>query len=237
MAGAPDAGILPILLADAVVGNDERALVYDHDSGQPRIKPVTLATLLAELMLYEGDILRRGASAPEALSVAGVGKILGRSGNGVGYVGGRVLQVAYDLDNDYDSTTTAIPYDNTDPGPTASEGEEFATQTFTPLAADNFIVILAWAMLANSAQGTPTITVFEGTTLRAAGNVYIVSGITVGTMCFVGWVGTAGSTTSRTYSARYGSNTGTCYINGSTSAGVFDADTPKSGMLVLEIAA
>ena len=62
MAGAPDAGILPILLADAIVGNDALALRYAHDSGQPRVIPTTMATLLAQLLTTNGDDLYRNAS-------------------------------------------------------------------------------------------------------------------------------------------------------------------------------
>lgn len=160
----------------------------------------------------------------------GAGAIeIAASGGGGG--GGVLTSVDITSSGAVDTTTSAIPYDDTIPQ--SSEGKAisaFAGFSFTGEAAETVMIVELDLMVSSSAT-TDTIigTIFVDASADAIG-VGAVSTTTAGQMVHLHVVGyTPIGTNTYTFSFRYGtSNSGTITLNGVAGARKFGALNPKS---------
>ena len=135
---------------------------------------------------------------------------------------GSVLQSKFTQSSAVDSSTTAMPWDNTIPQNT--EGEEF-TQLATSITPNNSSNILEfdlwlWINHSSGAQNYIVAAIFQDSTANA-----LFAGYQIQTTSY-GQIGlrvtgkmTAGTTSSTTFKVRYGpaTATGTCYTNADSS--------------------
>ena len=153
---------------------------------------------------------------------------------------GSVLQVQQSQDATQDTSTTAMPFDNTTPQNT--EGEEYTqlAVTITPSNASNILFIELDCYLVHSSGLTMCGAVFQDTTANA-----IASGWTVSSAGFlesrmrINKKMTAGTTSATTFKFRYGpsSASGTAKTNSDTSGNAVFNGTLFSSLKVTEVKA
>ena len=152
-----------------------------------------------------------------------------------GFPAGSIIQVKNVTSGTYATTTTLIPIDNTIPQNT--EGAEFFTLAITPTSTTSKLLIIVSAQVGSGAGVIwHTIALFQDSTANALASMasYIETsggGYTAVLTHFM----TAGTTSSTTFKLRYGPNTGTGAINGTSSA-IFNG-TCATSMTIMEIAA
>lgn len=135
------------------------------------------------------------------------------------------------------STNSVIPFDNTTP--TASEGIEILSQSFTPLRNDTMIVIIAnvFFTLNNASNRFITGALFEGGTCLNASMLGFTTDAGDGHTASIMAVVASGSTLSRTYSMRIGSDnaTGTLFINQGISGQAYGGAPGNGRYIILEV--
>lgn len=148
---------------------------------------------------------------------------------------GAVVQVVSNTYASFDSTTTAMPHDNTIPQNT--EGDEFMTVTITPTNASNILYFHAVGMFAHSTADYFTMALFQDSTANAiAVSSDSVSVSNEQLTMTMGFSIVAGTTSSTTFKIRAGGNTGsTTSFNGSSGTVMFST-APKSFFSVMEVA-
>ena len=178
------------------------------------------------------SLVGRGSSGNLTNITAGTGITIGTSTISAA---GAVLQRQESMLSTYTSTATAIPVDNTIPQIT--EGAEFTSLAFTPQSASSTLLIEIFApYLVNSATSGITVALFVDATanaLAAVGGQNSTSTISYAGH-YLQYRVASGSTSARTYRMRYGGNSGTTYINGTSSAGLYGG-VMLSGIRVTEI--
>jgi hypothetical protein len=119
-----------------------------------------------------------------------------------------------------DSTATAIPNDTSKPQ--IGEGKQVFSQAITPLNANSIITVEAVLQLSHASTGTDLAAVIFDSAVSATDSVAVGPVAAAGTHmtpAVAFYSVTAGSTSSRTISVRYGGNTGTTFLNqGSSTA-------------------
>lgn len=132
-----------------------------------------------------------------------------------------------------DSTTTAIPQDDTIPQNT--EGKQAFSQSYTPADASNKIRVHGVLYLAGSTtQKQAVVGVFKdsGANALSVGAMEMADNGIIYAVPFE-YQENAGSTSARDYKVRYGANSGTCYLN-STAAGRLFGGVLASTMIIEE---
>lgn len=115
----------------------------------------------------------------------------------------------------YDSTTTAIPNDDTIPQNT--EGKEALTVTITPTSTSNKIRITGTVHVARSTGNGIYVALFRDSGADAIAVFAVQSGAVTGmTTIPIDFTEVAPSTSAITYKIRYGSPSGTTCLNGSS---------------------
>lgn len=176
-------------------------------------------------------------------STAALGSVLTGNGNGTATfqtpatgASGSVVKTASSLVNSLATGTTLIPFDDTIPQIT--EGTEFSTISYTPLAIGNKIRVTANVFGAYSVAAKVTAAIFEGSTanaLSAAAETVATANDCVQHM--VVYEGTVASLSALTYRLRIGGSTaGTYSLNGSAGSRLFGG-VGFSNMIVTEIKA
>lgn len=176
-------------------------------------------------------------------STAALGSVLTGNGNGTATfqtpatgASGSVVKTASSLVNSLATGTTLIPFDDTIPQIT--EGTEFSTISYTPLAIGNKIRVTANVFGAYSVAANVTAAIFEGSTanaLSAAAETVATANDCVQHM--VVYEGTVASLSALTYRLRIGGSTaGTYSLNGSAGSRLFGG-VGFSNMIVTEIKA
>jgi hypothetical protein len=136
------------------------------------------------------------------------------------------------------SGNTAIPYDNTPP--TATEGFQVWSQSFTPLSATSTIVIIVSSFYAQNNAGDRYTTgaFFSGTTLLSAQLLGFTTDNNAGQNISTMTVAASGGTATRTYSLRVGTNNAdtTVYFGQGTSGQAYGSATQAGRFIILEIA-
>jgi hypothetical protein len=174
------------------------------------LKTVVAGTLAARLTVGQG--LQVGA-APTG-GDQGVGTINADAGyykDGV-LISSGVIQKVVATSSSTDSTSTAIPSDNTIPQ--VGEGDEVFSQAFTPRSAASTLTVTAVLHLSHASSnidltaalfvdGAANAVAAAGDTSHGAALAQITLRYTVA----------SGSTAARTYSVRYGGASGTTYFN------------------------
>jgi len=210
-----------------------------NTAGAGAAEEVSLTQLLDWIgSAAQGDLLYRGASAWERLGAGTVGQILKTGGAGANpsYItGGKTAQVVVSNSTAVGSTAVAIPYDNTIPQIT--EGAEWQTVTITPTNASSTLLIEFNAVVDNSTAGAQIVT--GALFVDSTANALAAAGVTIEINTHHQILSlrhslTAGSTTARTYRLRYGSASGTAYIN-QTSGGAKYGGVMNSVLRVTEI--
>jgi hypothetical protein len=150
--------------------------------------------------------------------------------------GGKVAQVIITETASTASTTTIIPYDDTIPQIT--EGASVGIDTsITPTNASSTLIIDVELQVG---AGLIVITAFGALFVDSTANALAAAGITlnaqyIGVLRFSYSV-TAGSTSARTYRARYGPNSANpCYLNRAHTQSALLGGTLKSRMTITEI--
>jgi hypothetical protein len=184
---------------------------------------------IADLNVTAGKIGSGAATNGQALLADGSG------GAAWGSAAGKLVQRAYASNNTYTTDTVGIPLDNTLPQNT--EGTEFLSQAFTPTSASNIIRITVTAHLAHSTGVRRVVAaLFQSGSANAVG-VGVCSPSTSNYVYTVAYTVelSAGSTSARTYSARFGADSsGTSYLNGQGGARVYGG-AMVSSMVIEEI--
>jgi hypothetical protein len=109
------------------------------------------------------------------------------------------------------STTAVIPQDDTIP--TSSEGTQVLSQAITPSATSSRVKVLVSGYVSNSAAGGDVIlSLFRGTTCIGATIMTQLSGAE-GADLTISALDSPSTTSSTTYSVRFGASSGTAYIN------------------------
>lgn len=149
---------------------------------------------------------------------------------------GSTIQTLYDVSGTVDSTTTALPYDTSEP--TIGEGKATdLSVTITPSHTNNTIEVSA-SVLIGSGSGSPyaVVALFEDNTCVAYQAV-VSSGLGSAVLFYrkAGSVGTSAIT----YTIRFGPGTGgnTAVYNGDLSGNVLGGTVTKSYIKVQEIKA
>lgn len=129
---------------------------------------------------------------------------------------GTILQIATNTVNAVTDCNVNIPTDNTIPQNT--EGVEVVTVSITPISATSTLYITASAWGSTSASTTVSMALFVDSTADAlaACTVASVAGAANGSIFHTV---TSGSTTSRTYKLRCGTNAANTWYVGGNSAG------------------
>ena len=135
------------------------------------------------------------------------------------------------------STNAIIPFDNT--APTSSEGALGWSVSFTPLLANSKIVITtsSFFTINNGANINTGGAVFSGTTCIGAQMLgYTTDNSDGNNFCMIA-THTSGSTTTRTYSFRFGpSNNQTIYLGTSSGGNNYGSTTNSGVYTIMEIA-
>lgn len=190
------------------------ALFEDTDNGTNKLTIAAPASIASDVTF----------TLPSADGSAGQALITNGSGT-LSFANGRVLQVAEVTSTTSDSTTTAIPADNTIPQNT--EGKELTTLSFTPVSASSTLLIEFCGHLSNSGSNQGVVALFVDTTADAIG---VACGLASSGICYTiknSIKVASGSTSARTYKLRWGANTGTCYINGNGSTALYGGVMPS----------
>jgi hypothetical protein len=155
-------------------------------------------------------------------------------GSGTVMPAGTVVQVVNVQTGAFSSTATIIPFDNTIPQNT--EGAELFTLSITPKSATSKLLIVANVQATISNTGWPAIAVFQNSTANAiAATASYVGTSTGGVTIPFAYYMTSGTTSSTTFKLRFGTNSGTMYINSMGSSQLFGG-VCISSMTISEIA-
>lgn len=147
---------------------------------------------------------------------------------------GRCIQRASSILSTQTSNSTAIPRDNSIPQNT--EGAEFTTLAFTPKLSTSTLRITIFATLGADTLCTGAIALFVDATASAiAASPTEIDTNAVEYTSVVYEVSSA-STSARTYKMRYGSETGTCFINSAANSTSLYGGVIKSGIIIEEFA-
>lgn len=143
-------------------------------------------------------------------------------------VNARTVHASYAI---YASTTAQIPTDNTEP--LISEGTEILSASITPLASTNRILCIVNIPVLTSSTGDIVVALFRGSTCIGScvsPGFYVPASIVI--------YDNPATTSPTTYSVRVGraGASGTVYINGSTSAQLFNG-VPKATLTLQEVVA
>jgi hypothetical protein len=147
---------------------------------------------------------------------------------------GQILQIQEATSNVYASTTNIIPYDNSPPQNT--EGAQILTLNFTPRSNNSTLYFWAEGLVDNSSSSQRALIIcntaiancLAASTIHAGSNGRAVN-------ISVIYKENSISTSSRTYSVRYGAQSGTSYINGAQ-AGARYGGTSRTTLRIIEIA-
>ena len=121
-----------------------------------------------------------------------------------------------------DSTAALIPSDNTISQNT--EGKLVFSQAFTPRSASSTILVEAMLQLSHGATGVNLVAAIFVDSGANAVAVGCVGGLgTCITPCLVSYSVSSGSTTSRTYTVRYGGDSGTTFLNRFSSSPAYNS--------------
>lgn len=132
------------------------------------------------------------------------------------------------------STNVIIPLDNT--LPTSTEGAQLWSQSFTPLSATTTILIVTYGFYTvnNAADIYTIISTFNGTTCFGAAIAGWTTNTNDGTSFAIAASQTSGSTTARTYSARFGPNVNQAvYMNQQAGGGSLFGGTANVGRYII----
>jgi hypothetical protein len=165
-----------------------------------------------------------------------------------GYTGGNVtppgtgqlLQSQFTQDSALDSSTTAMPLDDTIPQNT--EGEEYTalSTTITPSSASNILEIELLLWVDHSAGNDSVAAIFQDSTAGALAAGYDKNNTSFGgNQVVIKFKKTAGTTSAITFKVRYGPKTasGTTYVNGSSAGSRLLGGVYYSSLSVKEIKA
>ncbi len=132
---------------------------------------------------------------------------------------GTVVQVVNTQTSAVDTTTNAIPIDDTIPQQGGSEGKEIMTATITPKSATNKLKITVLAWQNTSIAATVGLALFQDSTANAlaATSVTNSSSAHYDVVSLVHYM-TAGTTSATTFKVRIGTDGGTLTLNGTGGA-------------------
>jgi len=195
---------------------------------------------LAELKAgTDGELITWDASGNPAAVAAGTsGHFLKSQGAGsvpvFAAAGGKVISRYYDEDADDDTTTTQIPSDDT--APTSSEGAatDLSITTGTLASSSNRLRVRVIGVLSNSATQDMALTLFNGGAAAIRTVWATARAADWPEPLVLEYEYAPGATTAVTFTVRYGSNSGTCAKNGTTSTRRYEG-TAALTMVVEEI--
>jgi hypothetical protein len=124
--------------------------------------------------------------------------------------GSVVCGVGYAETTTKTSTASLIPPDNTIPQ--VSEGAEMLSLSYTPKLSTSFLYVTVSACVNNAGNVPITVAVFRDGAANAVACQTSTSYGRSGTICYTFRI-SANSTAATTLSVRYGSSTGTSYLN------------------------
>jgi hypothetical protein len=205
-------------------------------STSPTFAMVTCAaSLRAALLTARGDLIVRGASAPQRLALGTAGQAL--LSDGTDAVWGSPIQRASIRTGAFASGTTTIPLDDTIPQ--SSEGNQYLSLGLTPRSAASTLVVDATLVCATSAAAWMVAAIFRDGDANALGAAMQYNDTASGGRIFrITCEAEATATTPTTFKLRAGagSNTpATFYVNGT--AGVrYLGGAMLSGMSIAEYA-
>lgn len=132
---------------------------------------------------------------------------------------GKVIQMVTTNFTTYTNTSSTIPFDDSIPQNT--EGAELITLSITPTSATNILVLDATLSMFNNSGSFRAACFFQDSTSDALYTAGATIDAGLGGFIAMHYTMTAGTTSSTTFKIRYGSNTGTTYINGNSSTRLF----------------
>jgi hypothetical protein len=190
---------------------------------------ITLSELLDFIgSAAQGDILYRGASAWARLAAGTAGLPLITKGAGqnpaweASYASGTIVKAQRFTDTAAYSTTTTTPAtDNTIPQ--LSEGTQFFTASYTPKLASSTIFLRLTGWASGSTAVFIVIAGFVDATANAIGATSVtVPAANYGCPFNLACQYSNASTAAKTFSFRFGTNTGTALINSQSASQLFD---------------
>ena len=143
---------------------------------------------------------------------------------------GAVLQTLQNVNASYVSVTSVIA--KSDTAPTGSSGTQILSQAITPSSSSNKVLVRFSAWMTNSAAIHSVAIICRGSTVIQATGGY--ASTSERTRLDAEFLDSPNTTSSTTYSVRLGSNSGTVYLNGSTSAREYGG-TSNATLTVQEI--
>jgi|19_taG_2_1085344.scaffolds.fasta_scaffold137144_1 hypothetical protein len=173
-----------------------------------------------------------------ALEIGDSGDTITCSGTAVGFGGGKVLQIVYDLDGDDASGTTAIPADDSIPQQ-SSEGDLYMSRTITPTSATSVLRIDVLTIITSSASNQIMITaLFKDSTENALAVAWMTETPDTNQQVAISLTHhiVAGSTSEQTFKVHCGAPSGTTYFNSRTSypGGQMFGGIPQSSITITE---
>lgn len=155
--------------------------------------------------------------------------------SGITPIAGSVVQIVDAVSSAADSTAVAIPYDDTIPQIT--EGKELFALSITPKYATSKIIVEAHVHCSITPAGEPIIALFQDSGVNAlAASSSFCDTATGRINLYIYHSLTAGTTSAITFRLRFGPNTGTMSINGSSGTRILGA-TSKSHIKIIEVKA
>jgi hypothetical protein len=182
-------------------------------------------------------ILGNGTSTPSFVAPSTNGNVLTSDGttwtSAALSVTGRILQTVSSMLSTYDSTGTAIPYDDTIPQNT--EGKEYTTLAITPQSASSTLEIEVTMSINNTgALASACAALFVDSTANALAAYGNNQNSSLGTVITFTHRVASGSTSARTYKVRFGASSGSAYVNGDGTARRYGG-VQFSGLVIREI--
>ena len=123
------------------------------------------ASLRAALLTTRGDIVVRGASAPQRLALGAAGQALVSDGTDAGW--SSPIQRVSTRTGAFASGTTTIPFDDTIPQ--SGEGNQYLSLSFTPRSATSILAVDATLVCATSAAAWMVAAIFRDGDANALG--------------------------------------------------------------------
>ena len=213
-----------LVVGDIVGDGHELQLRYDLTNTRwellnPGAYAASGAATSSGLTMATSRLLGRTTASTGAIEEITVGNGLILSSGNLAVSGGVVQRVEGTPYKTYNSSSTAMPYDDTIPQNT--EGSEWVTVTITPKSASNRLVIEAHIPVISGAASTAlTAAIFQDSTANALSASTTRTNDSYGaTHLDVKHEMAAGTTSATTFKLRAGSNDGsTMYVNGNNSA-------------------
>jgi hypothetical protein len=149
---------------------------------------------------------------------------------------GTVAQIVTDFDGAVATGTALIPFDDTIPDQSLSEGDEYMSATITPTSATSTLLIFAVLNFSSSTTGHMTLALFQDSTAAALkANTHRVDVVAAVAPSILIHSMAAGTTSATTFALRAGSNgAGTTTFNGVTGAQRFGG-AMGSAFIVIEV--